>query len=238
MAGRNRFSGVRLTPEETLRIHGGKIDAVLQGSPLRKVMACISRETGMKVWMDRSLLSDPVFTRFKGLPLERGLQRIIGDNSYVMIFSGRRVRGEGEWIREIRVYPKGRRGENDFVRVEASVADGSGMIPASRAGDGPVMDVASRVRINREITRSARARMLAERRNKRRVGNTPGFHTIIGQARARIERARRLMSLKNGISARKEIFRHQMNLYHRRAALAKAAKQRAEAHQGMGLGGS
>jgi hypothetical protein len=80
------FSASSGREEIGLKFKGQIMSAELQGVSLRLILEKLKGEKGIWSKGDESLLDDKVSIRFKDLPLEEGLRRILSDFNHVLVF--------------------------------------------------------------------------------------------------------------------------------------------------------
>lgn len=186
-----------------LNIDHGRMDARIEGVSMQQVMERISKDIGILVFLDPSLLSDPLSVQFQGLPVEQGLKKIVGEYSYAMVFSAEVHGRGGHPVKAIRVYPKGQPEADRYVFLNP--ADRRERKPGS-----PVVmsaqEVNALLKKNEQTTLSHVAQQISQRKNSRELGDTPGDRSLVHRTLQRARRVRELKELKARTLARKRAF--------------------------------
>ncbi len=111
-----------------LSLQGNSLSVQVEQVPLGEVLAAIAQQTGLTVHLVGSVAEDEVSVEFQNLPLQEGINRIVGGRNYVLVYAqapaatGRLgLRG----AREIGVTPSG---------AASSIPSGSGDSAVVRPG--------------------------------------------------------------------------------------------------------
>ncbi len=172
-------------------VEAGRLHATIVGRPTREVLEAVSGATGVRFFVEPSLLATPLSAHVEKLPIEEGLKRILAVHSYVMIFSAQPDPADPHRLKAVRVYPKGRLTAQRYVLLRQEVN-------ATEPVDGPEVlsgeEVDALLQRHDEITRSATAQRIAERRNGSHAG--PGRDDRFS-ARQAVERVRRVRALEH-----------------------------------------
>lgn len=211
--------------EFLLRLEHGRMDALFEGESMQQVMQKISRDTGILTFVDKSLLSHPLQVHFQGLPVEKGLKKIVEGLSYAMIFSAELDETGNHPVKAIRVYPKGQPDTAEYVFFdsydEQDVEQGASRVMS-------LDEVEARISRNEEMTRSHVAQKISDRKNHRKgrsVGNAPGENSIVGNVLKRARKVREFKELKGRTLARQKDLeaRRARQFQQDRAAMARTA---------------
>lgn len=202
-------------------VNEGRMEVLADGHSLQNVLNSISQETGILVFVEPSLLSDPLSVRFQGYGIEQGLKRILRDHSYAMVFLPSLDGAGNHRVKAVRVYPKGQSHPSGYVMLNPSDLDGS-----ERGNSAPLSSeqVDAMLRENQEISLSHVAQQISERRNKKEVGSTPGEQSIVSKRIERIEKVRQFKELKAETMTRRQTYERTRNsgYYFRNAAKAQS----------------
>lgn len=110
----------------------GKLSANVSGVPLPKALEALSAKTGIKVFLDESLQSEKISTKFENLPIEKGIKRLVHPYSSAMIFAKRTTpAGRDEfYVSELKVFDDTQGGVSYTLVGEKMQADNDkGSIP-------------------------------------------------------------------------------------------------------------
>jgi len=80
--------------QQAVRVEDGLLSVELESAPAQEVFRAIAEQGGFEVRLDRSLLRRLLTARFERLPLDKGLERLIGllqTDNYWIEFLGDRV---------------------------------------------------------------------------------------------------------------------------------------------------
>ena len=102
----------------------GTLSADIQDAPLIKVLEVLSRESGASVFVDRAIQDKKITTRFRNLPVERAVKKLVYPYSCGAVFS-QRINKSGEkelYISDIKVYESGK-SSGEFVNVNSNSND-------------------------------------------------------------------------------------------------------------------
>jgi len=189
----------------SLFIHAGRMDAALEGETMRRVMEEVARQSRISIFVEKSLLDTPLTVRFRNLSVEEGLRKMIGQQSYAMVFSAKRDALGNHPVKAIRVYPRGEREEGPYLYLRQAEAVEGGVSKVEMSREAVDIILAR----NDEITRSAIARRIEERKNGKVRGDTPGRRTPVAEAIYRVKQARKFKALRAGTLARRSMFEAQ-----------------------------
>ncbi len=168
----------------------GRLDATIQGRPTGEVLEALSRATGIRFYLDPSLMAVPLSASVEDLPFEDALKRILGVHSYVMHFAAPSDPAGRHRLTAVRVYPKGRFSAERYVLV-APAPHGTDPVEAPAVLSAEEVDAL--LRKHDAITRAATAQRIAEKRNRPLAGARWDGKSL-GQAA--LERARRIRTLQ------------------------------------------
>ncbi|MDA8169794.1 MAG: hypothetical protein M0Z59_08900 [Nitrospiraceae bacterium] len=90
-----------VNPQMDIRVSGGRVSAELKNAPLGKAIMELGKKAGFKADISSAVAGIQVSTRFKGLPVEDALRRILslaGDTNYILSY------GEDDSISGINIY--------------------------------------------------------------------------------------------------------------------------------------
>ena len=192
--------------ELRLTFQHGRLSGELERAPLGRLLSEVARQSGALVFLDPSLSAYPVTVRFHDLPLEEALKRICRDQSYAMVFSAERDADGRHRLTALRVYPKGSPEPEEYLFLRP--------VPAGpEASARPLLrrdQVDALVAVHQELSRSAAARRIQERRRPRPRGNTPGPRSVLEQTLRRARRLTRFRIERARTMARKAAYRQQL----------------------------
>ena len=184
-------------------VQDGRLHARIDQKPLDEVLDRVNKETGILVFVDPSILTSEVTAHFQGMSMEEGLKKIVGHQSYAMIFyPDQNSRGEYP-VKAIRVYPKGKPESHQYVMFTTSLNH-------DREVGEPVLmgqeEIDNLMKINEQITLSHVAQQIQKQRNGKPAGNTPGEQSLVRQAIKKSKTVKQRKAIKEEILARKEAF--------------------------------
>jgi hypothetical protein len=89
LAGAVRSFGAQKKEIIAIEHQNGNLSVDLSNAKLRKVMEALGREASIQIHLDPGVQGEREVTlSFKGLPLDRGLKKIIEPDSWMLVFSG------------------------------------------------------------------------------------------------------------------------------------------------------
>ncbi|MDM8552713.1 hypothetical protein QUF72_21710 [Desulfobacterales bacterium HSG2] len=97
-----------------------KLTADIKDAPLKKVLQKLSDECGASVYMDESIPEKNVTVKFKGIPVEEAVKRLVVPFNSAVIFSQEQGKKTLS-VSSIKVFQKGKPGK--YVDVRSSVID-------------------------------------------------------------------------------------------------------------------
>ncbi len=182
-------------------VEAGRLDATILGRPTREVLEAVSGATGIRFFVEPSLLAIPLSARVENLSLEDGLKRILGVHSYVMLFSAQLDRAGRHRLKAVRVYPKGRFSAERYVLVQRERNETDPVdVPAVLSPQ----EVDALLQRHAEITRAGAAQRIAERRNGRHARNWRDDKSPARLVFERVQRVRTLQQRKARTLARRQ----------------------------------
>jgi len=104
----------------SLSIRDGRMDMALTGESMLHVLEEVARQTGISVFVEKTLLDTTRTVHFRNLTVEEGLKRIVGRESYAMVFSAERDSYGNYPVKAIRVYPKGKADAGRYMQLRPS----------------------------------------------------------------------------------------------------------------------
>ncbi len=191
----------------SLSIHAGQMSAALTGETMKSIMEAIARQTGISVFVEKSLLDLPRTVHFKDLPLEAGLKKVIGRESYAMVFSAGVDPLGNHPVKAIRVYPRGKTETGPYVRIRPFHASHSTDTGTGHVVEFTPEEVDRILSRNDAIYRSVVARRIEAGKNRSWRESPPGHRTPLQEAIHRARQARRFQGWKAGALARRNVFK-------------------------------
>lgn len=76
-------------PAWVLVVQGDRLTVELKGVPLGAVLADLARQAGLRVALSEATGQDLVSARFRNMPLDQGIRRLLGPRSYVLVYAPR-----------------------------------------------------------------------------------------------------------------------------------------------------
>lgn len=169
-----------------LKIEQGCMTAMVQGVPMQQVMEAVAGKTGIHVFIDPSLSAVPVSVGFHGLSVEEGLKKILGSQSYMMIFSSGRDEAGNHPVKAVKVCPKGKEDNAQYVQLNAAGLAGYTSMNAAVLTPQEVDGILKR---DEQMSLSHVSQERSERKNGKDMGSTPGNTSLIDEA---LQRAKKL----------------------------------------------
>ncbi len=169
------------------------MDAVIEGQPLKQVMETVIKETGINVFIDQSLLDTRLSVSFKGLSVEEGLKKIVGPQSYIMVFSPGKDTAGNCPVKAIRIYPKGEPDKARYVSLNANGLAGFTSVGATVLTPQEVDDILER---DEQVNLSHVSQENSKRKNGKDMGNTPGNRSLVDEAVRRAKELQKYRELK------------------------------------------
>jgi len=92
--------------ELTLEYASGNLSATVSKVSLENLMEALSSKCDIKVFLDESIKSKKISTRFSNLPLEKAIERLVNPYSSALVFGKKRTpKGHTEfYVKEVKVY--------------------------------------------------------------------------------------------------------------------------------------
>jgi len=139
--------------------------------------------------------------------MEEGLKKLIGRESYAMVFSSGFDSLGNHPVKEVRIYPRGQSDACRYVRIRPShvAVTGAGTQPVGSGMASNSEEVKRRLSRNDARFRSAVARRTEAEKNRSLLGKIPGGRTPLQTAINRAKEARRFRKLKAGALARHRV---------------------------------
>lgn len=176
-----------------LKIEQGRMDALVQGMPMQQVMESVAGKTGIHIFIDPSLSAVPVSVGFQGLSVEEGLKKILGSQSYMMIFSSGIDEAGNHPLNAIKVCPKGKEDNAQYVSLNAKGLAGYTSMGAAVLTPQEVDDILER---DEQMNLSHVSQERCEKKNGKDMGNTPGNRSLVDEALQRAKKLQRYKELK------------------------------------------
>ncbi|MEK6776552.1 MAG: hypothetical protein AABY87_06685 [bacterium] len=201
-----------------LNIEQGRMDAMVQGVPMQQVMEAVAGKTGIHIFIDPSLSAVPVSVGFHGLSFEEGLKKILGAQSYMMIFSSGIDETGNHPVKAIKVCPKGKEDNARYVSLNANGLAGLTSVGATVLTPQEVDDI---LEMDEQVNLSRVSQENAGRKNGKDMGNTPGNRSLVDEALQRAKKMQKYEELKA------KTMNQNMNNYEARTALQLQQKKAA-----------
>jgi len=186
-------SGVR-AESLVLNVEHGRMDAAIEKATLNQVMESVIRKTGIRVFIDPSLLNDRISVHFKDQNIEDALKKISGTQSYAMIFSPEKDASGNHILKAVRIYPKG---GPDHQERYVSLND---HLLAGFKSSGPAFltsqEVGDMLKRDEQASLSHVSQENSKRKNGKEMGNTPGSRSLIDEALYRAKKMQKFKELK------------------------------------------
>lgn len=101
-----------------LKYTSGKLTADVSKASLQNVLKALSDKCDIKVFLDESIKSKKISTRFSNLPLEKAIARLVKPYGSALIF-GRKKESEGNtdfYVKEVKIYDSSKK-KASYIRV-------------------------------------------------------------------------------------------------------------------------
>ncbi|NOY53589.1 MAG: hypothetical protein GXP58_08215 [Deltaproteobacteria bacterium] len=190
------YSGISLS------IHAGCMSATLTGETMESIMESVARQTGISISVEKSLLDLPRTVHFRDLPMEAGLKKLIGRESYAMVFSSTVDLLGNHPVKSIRVYPRGKPDAGPSVQLRPSQRFNQRFRRDMEFSREEIDAILTR---NEKISRSAVARRIERRKNRPLWESASGRRTLLQESIYRAKQARRFKGLRSGVLARRNV---------------------------------
>ncbi|RZB30249.1 MAG: hypothetical protein SRB1_02529 [Desulfobacteraceae bacterium Eth-SRB1] len=175
-------SSVSYAAGMAIEYKSGKLSADVSETPLVQVLKKLSDACGMTTFVDSTIQSKNITVKFKNLPVENGIKRLVNPYSSAVIFSKKTTsKGQEEfYISELKVFDKGNKkvsyvvvNEKGAGRIVKVRSDGQEMTKQAKTA-GPVpeerKDTAKMAALNKKISSSVlRSRITGKMAELRRL---------------------------------------------------------------------